>query len=359
MILRTSTEIRQLIRRMLDRCDLTEHEAEQAFDDMLLGRLGDAEIASFLVALAMKGESPAEIRAAVRSIKKHSRTISPKSAGKIIDTCGTGGDSKSTFNISTVAGIVASAAGATIAKHGNRSSSGVCGSADFMEAVGFALDSPPSGVQKSIEEIGLGFLFAPMFHPLMRNVSSARKAMGVRSVFNIAGPLCNPCENLSGQVIGVYSESLAARLVEALGEHGANVMIVSGSDGLDELSTTCSSKVTWIRNSGKESTVVSPGELGMKETGITDLQVASKEESVTETLKVIYGIGSRQKEDVVVLNAAAALLVSATCASFEEGVKRSREAISTGAARRQLTGLVERCGDLKKLGTAEKDYLGL
>lgn len=355
----TSVEIKPLIRKLVTRADLSPEEAAQAFDSMLCGHLTEAESSAFLIALAMKGETAPEITAAAASIKKHSVRLSPKTLYPIVDTCGTGGDFQSTFNISTAAAIVASAAGAIIAKHGNRSSSGLCGSADFMEAIGFKLDSKPSQVLASIEKIGLGFLFAPTFHPSMRNVSAVRRAIGVRTVFNVAGPLCNPCENLSGQVVGVYSQALAATLEQVFAASGTTAMIVNASDGLDELSTTCTNSVVWIHDKIKESCRISPQDVGISIGSISDLRVASKNESIAETLRVIYGLADKSKEDIVTLNAAAALLVSKSCKSFEDGITKSRRAIADGTARLQLSRLIELCGEPEGLQSAEKKFLSL
>ena len=350
-------EIQELIQKLRLRSNLSAHEIEFAFDRMLQGLVEEEEIISFLQALSIKGETSEEIQAAVDSIKLHSVSLSPRTSRPIIDTCGTGGDSIRTFNISTASAIVASAAGACVAKHGNRSSSGICGSADFMEAIGLDLYVSPPIVKESIEKFGLAFLFAPAFHPLMRNVSRARKKIGVRTIFNIAGPLSNPCKNITGQVIGVFSRELMPRIAKACEDRIPNFMIVNSSEGLDEFSTAGDNDVLWVQNAQRRAFQLNGRELGLSSSKPKDLIVHSKEDSIAKTLSVIYGRSEKIHEDIVILNSAAALLISNLCRTFEEGVSMSRDAIQSGESQRQLTNLVMLCGDASKLKIAEEIYL--
>jgi anthranilate phosphoribosyltransferase len=191
----------------------------------------------------MKGETSDELRSILVSLRNHATKIRPQVNGPLIDTCGTGGDSKKSFNISTAAAIVASAASAKVAKHGNRSASSLCGSADFLEYIGLDLAAPPSKIQSCIESIGIGFLFAPLFHPSMKNVASVRKTIGIKTVFNKVGPLSNPCTNISGQLIGVFEPQLLEVFSEVCAGYVSEAMIVYAHDGFDELSNTCQNDI--------------------------------------------------------------------------------------------------------------------
>ncbi len=206
----------------------------------------DTAVAAFLVALAMKGETPNELTSILSSLRNHATKITPQINGPLIDTCGTGGDSNRSFNISTGEAIVASAASAKVAKHGNRSASSLCGSADFLEYIGLDLNAPPSKIQSCIESIGIGFLFAPLFHPSMKNVASVRKSIGIKTVFNKVGPLSNPCTNISGQLLGVFEPQLLQVFSEVCAGYLSEAMIVYAHDGFDELSNTCQNDIYWI-----------------------------------------------------------------------------------------------------------------
>jgi anthranilate phosphoribosyltransferase len=350
-------DLRPAIRKLVARADLTEAEMGDALDTILGGGAPESAVSAFLVALAMKGETPGEIRAVLQSIRNHATRITPAVSGPLIDTCGTGGDSIRTFNISTAAAIVAAAAGAKVAKHGNRSVSGVCGSADFLEAVGVDLNAPAPAVQKSIEKTGIGFLFAPSFHPAMKHVAPARKAIGIRTVFNIAGPLSNPCTNISGQVIGVFEPFLMETLAEACQGHVSEAMIVHAADGFDELSNTCENDVLWVKNGQTKRLRISPKVVGLGAAKPEQLVVTTKDDSVRSTLATIYGSAPAEKEDIVVLNASAALVVGKIVDDLKEGVEVARHAIKTGRAREKLRQMVSECGSKETLEKAEKKYL--
>src|ERR687885_726973 len=240
-------DLRPVIRKLISRTNLSQDEIQKSVDLILEGKASDAAIASFLVALTMKGETAEEIWTILQTVKDHAIKITPNVSGNLIDTCGTGGDTIKTFNISTAAAIVACSAGCKVAKHGNRSVSGLCGSADFLEYIGLDLNSPLGIVSEAIENIGIGFLYAPKFHPLLYNVSSARRTIGIRTVFNIIGPLCNPCTNISGQVIGVFEPSLLDTIAVAMQNMNVDeIMLVHAYDGFDELSNTCENDIIWI-----------------------------------------------------------------------------------------------------------------
>lgn len=351
-------DLRPAIRKLASRTNLSDVEISLVLDAILAGNVPDSAIAAFLVALAMKGETAEELKSILLSLRKHATRITPDIQGPLIDTCGTGGDSIRSFNISTAAAIVASAAGAKVAKHGNRSVSGVCGSADFLEHVGLDLGAPPAKVQSCIENIGIGFLFAPLFHPSMKYVASARRAIGIRTVFNMVGPLSNPCTNVSGQVIGVFEPSLLEVFSQVCQGYVNEAMIVHAHDGFDELSNTCENDVLWVSGDRQTKRIrLHPRALGMPVAKPEQLVVNSKEESIRNTLRAIHGKAAREKQDIVVLNAAAALVVGKVAQDFKDGVEIARDAIKSGKAQDRLSQLIKYCGDLEKLREAEKKFL--
>lgn len=352
------SDLRPAIRKLTARANLSDREITQALDGIFAGTVADAAIAAFLVALSMKGETPEELRSILLSLRKHATRITPNVQGPLIDTCGTGGDSIRSFNISTAAAIVASAAGAKVAKHGNRSVSGVCGSADFLEYVGLDLNASPSKVQSSIENVGIGFLYAPLFHPSMKHVASARKSIGIRTVFNMVGPLSNPCTNISGQVIGVFEPSLLEVFAQVCQGHVNEAMIVHAHDGFDELSNTCENDVLWVSGDRQIKRIhLHPKAVGLRVAKPEQLVVRSKEESVKDTLQSIQGKAASEKQDIVVLNAAAALVVGKIAQDFKDGVEIAREAIRNGKAHDRLSQMIKYCGDLEKLRVAERKSL--
>ncbi len=324
----------------------------------LLAAVPDTAVAAFLVALSMKGETPNELRSILISLRNHSTKITPQVNGPLIDTCGTGGDSKKSFNISTGAAIVASAASANVAKHGNRSASSLCGSADFLEYIGLDLNAPPSKIQTCIESIGIGFLFAPLFHPSMKNVASVRKTIGIKTVFNKVGPLSNPCTNISGQLIGVFEPQLLQVFSEVCAGYISEAMIVYAHDGFDELSNTCQNDIYWISSSMDKARRIRlhPNAVGMEVAKPEQLIVDSKMDSIMSTLQAVYGTGSREKKDIVILNAAAALVVSKVAPNLKEGVQTASDVIKSGKARDKLSQMIKYCGDLEKLKEAEKKF---
>jgi anthranilate phosphoribosyltransferase len=353
----TQSDLRPVIRRLVARSDLSEREVAGALDAILGGEASESAIAAFLVALAMKGETPAEIKSILKSVRDHSTRITPRVSGPLVDTCGTGGDSIRTFNVSTAAAVIAAAGGAKVAKHGNRSVSGLCGSADFLEYIGVDLGAPPEKVRECIESAGIGFLFAPAFHPAMKNVAPARKAIGVRTVFNLVGPLSNPCTNITGQVIGVFEPSLMETLAEVAASYVSEAIIVHAADGFDELSNTCENDIIWITDGKTKRLRLSAKVLGIQTARAEQLVVNSRDESIKTTLEVIYGKAPREKEDMAVMNAAAALVVAKVAQDLKDGVSVARQSIKDGRAKEKLAQLVKSCGDPEKLAEAEKKFL--
>lgn len=352
------SDLRPVITKLVARTNLSDGEISQTLDAILDGTVPDTSIAAFLVALATKGETAEELKSILLSLRKHSTKITPKIQGTLIDTCGTGGDSIRSFNISTAAAIVASAGGARVAKHGNRSVSSVCGSADLLEYVGLDLSASPAKVQSCIENVGIGFLFAPIFHPSMRHVAAARKTIGIRTVFNMVGPLSNPCTNISGQVIGVFEPSLLEIFSQVCQGYVSEAIIVHADDGFDELSNTCENDVILVSEDREIKRIrLHPKDVGMQVTKPEQLVVNSKEESIKYTLQSIYGKASSEKQDVVMLNAAAALMVSKIAQDFKDGIEIARDSIKSGKAQDRLSQLMKYCGNLEKLKEAEKKLL--
>ena len=353
-----STDLQAEIKKLVSKTDLSAVEIFDALDAILDVTVADTAVAAFLVALSMKGETPEELRSILLSLRKHATKITPKVNGSLIDTCGTGGDSRKSFNISTAAALVAAAASAKVAKHGNRSASSLCGSADFLEYVGLDLNTPPIQVQSCIENIGIGFLFAPLFHPSMKNVAKIRKTLGIRTVFNKIGPLSNPCTNLSGQLVGVFEPQLLQVFSEVCLGYVSEAMIVHAQDGFDELSNTCQNDIYWVssENHATRRITLHPNAVGMDVAKPERLVVSSKIDSVRNTLQTIYGKASKEKIDVVVLNAAAALVISKNASNLKEGVEYARDAIKSGKARDKLFQLIKYCGDLDILKEAEKRF---
>jgi anthranilate phosphoribosyltransferase len=351
-------DFRQIIQKLVSGRELLDDEIIYSMNSIMQGKLSEASIASFLVALRMKGETSHEVSLIMRTIKEYMIRITPKIDGFLIDICGTGGGKINTFNISTASAIIASSAGAKVAKHCNRSASGICGSADFMESVGLNLEAPIDDITKAIQEIGLGFLYAPKFHPAMQKVASVRRAIGIRTIFNIIGPLVNPCTNLSGQVIGVPELNIAETLVLTMNESGMkNIMLINSGDGLDELSCTCKNDITLITGNETKRIRFHPKEIGLESAGLDDIIVRTKEESIRDTLKVIYGDGDKHKQNIVFLNASAALVTSQIAADFREGVEIARDAVRDGRAQKLLSEYIRRCGQKETLIKAEKKFL--
>lgn len=351
-------DFRVIIQKLVSGRQLLDDEIIHSMNLIMQGKLSEASIASFLVALRMKGETPHEVSMIMKIMKEYMIKITPKIDGFLIDICGTGGGQINTFNISTASAIIASSAGAKVAKHCNRSASGVCGSADFMESIGLDLDAPIDDITKAIQEVGLGFLYAPKFHPSMQNVASARRVIGIRTVFNIVGPLANPCTNLGGQVIGAPDLNIAETLVLAMNESGMNnIMLINSRDGLDELSCTCENDITLITGNEIKHIRFHPKEIGLETTGLENFIVCTKEDSIRDTLRVIYGDGDKHKQNIVFLNASAALVIGKIAADFKEGIEIARAAVRDGRAQKLLLEYIRRCGQKETLIEAEKKFL--
>ncbi|MDP2211040.1 MAG: anthranilate phosphoribosyltransferase [Candidatus Aquicultor sp.] len=329
----------QAIKAVIDRVDLTRDESEQVMEVMMSGEATPAQIASFITALRMKGETVDEISGFAKVMRDKASRIQPKVV-EIVDTCGTGGDQRNTFNISTTVAFVVAGAGIPVAKHGNRSVSSKSGSADVLEALGIRIDLAPAEVEKAIEDIGIGFMFAPNFHSAMKHALGPRREIGVRTVFNILGPLTNPA-GATAQVLGVYDPDLTEVMAHVLGNLGIkHALVVHGHDGLDELSNTGESKISELKDGAVTTYTVIPEECGLKRTSIDMLKGGSAEDNAKITLEVLSGAKS-PKRDIVLMNAAAALIACDKAEGFQDGVKAAAASIDSGNALAKLEALRE------------------
>lgn len=319
--------IKDIIKKLTERQDLTKEEMAYLFDNLMEGNLTDAQIGAVLIGLKMKGESVLEIETAARIMKEKAVKVVVKDKSKLVDTCGTGGDRLNTFNVSTISAFVVAGAGGKVAKHGNRSISSKCGSADIMEALGIKIELTAEEVSRQIEEIGLGFMFAPLFHPSMKNVIKQRREIGVRTIFNILGPLSNPAD-ANYQVMGVYDKSLVELLTKVLQNLGVKkAYIVHGLDGLDEVSITAETYVGEINESDINFYTVKPEDFGLKRAEIFEIQGGDVECNKGIALSILQGKDYSSKTDFVALNSAFALKVIGLVDSIKDGIDLAKETI--------------------------------
>ena len=329
--------IREAIDRVVAGQPLTMDEAAQVMTEIMQGEATPAQFGSFVTALRLKGESPEEIAGMARVMRE--MALSVQVEGPLVDTCGTGGDGKGTFNISTAAAFVVAGGGLKVAKHGNRAMSGAVGSADVLETLGVKIDLSPEGVQRCIQEAGIGFMFAPVFHPAMRYAAGPRREIGIRTVFNLLGPLTNPA-GAQAQVVGIADGSLGQKLADVLRLLGTrHALVVHGSDGVDELTLEGSTQVWEVKEGVTHDYTINAQDLGFPQTPMERLRVGSSEESASLLRQVLQGKKGPAR-DVVLLNAAAAFL-AADRATLQEGVALAEEAIDSGRALAALDKLVE------------------
>jgi len=337
------------IRRVVDGQHLSRSEAESLMNEIMNGKATDAQIASFLTALRMKCETVDELIGFAKVIRAKASRVRPRSTvgtaysgtdrEMLVDTCGTGGDATGTFNISTATAFVVAGAGIRVAKHGNRSVSSVCGSADVVEALGIRLDLTADEVSQCIDETGIGFLYAPLLHEAMRYVVLARREMKIRTVFNLLGPLCNPAQ-ATAQVLGVYNEDLTEIMAQVLCELGTEqAFVVHGLDGLDEITITGESKISEVRNGEVRTYYVTPEDFGIARAPISAIQGGDAQHNAQIILDILSDRGGT-KQDVVLLNAAAGLVVGGKAASLRDGIQHARDSIRSGKAISCLQNLV-------------------
>ena len=350
--------IRETIQKLVEGANLTAEESRQTMTEIMSGQATNAQTAAFLTALRLKGETVEELTAFAKVMRENCCRIKPKVQGRLVDTCGTGGDKLKTFNISTAAAFVVAGAGVAVAKHGNRSVTSRSGSADVLEKLGVNLNVEPKAVEKVIEQVGIGFMFAPAFHPAMKYAVAPRKEIGIRTVFNLLGPLTNPaCAN--AQLLGVYESKLTLPLAYALKSLGCEeAMVVHGLDGLDEISTVGKTDIAWLREGEVASLETSPKDFGVKQAEIGELQGATPEENAETLFRILNNCrvaSDSAKRDIVLVNAAAGIIVSGKAEDFTYGMEVARNSLDSGAAYQKLKALIKASGgDLARLEELEK-----
>jgi len=351
--------IREGVQKLIAGADLTYDESRAIMEEIMSGNATQAQIGAFLTALRMKGETIDEISALAVVMRKFCHRIYPKFKGRLVDTCGTGGDKVKTFNISTTAAFVVAGAGVPVAKHGNRSVTSKSGSADILEKLGLNLDMSPSVVEKNIEDIGIGFMFAPAFHGAMKHAIGPRREIGIRTVFNVLGPLTNPAK-ATAQLLGVYDKTLIEPLAHVLKKlDSEEAMVVHGLDGLDEISTIGKTAMAWLKEDKVNSLEITPKDFGVKLAKPEELKGTTPEQSAEITFRILYGSNrdGDPKRDVVLVNASAGIVVGGKAEGFRHGVEVARKSIDSGAAYKKLKSLIRAgAGDTAQLERLELKY---
>ena len=332
-------DVRAALARVAARGSLTESEMEAVMGQLMDGTATPAQIGGLLIALRMKGETVDEISGAVRAMRAHATSVRVR-APVVVDTCGTGGDLRGTFNISTAAAFIAAGAGLTVAKHGNRAMSGTVGGADVLEALGVRIDLPPERMAECIDAVGVGFLFAQVFHPAMRHAAGPRRELGVRTIFNLLGPLSNPA-GARHQVVGVFAAEWTEPLAKALGRLGnLHALVVHGDDGLDEISLAAPTQCAEWNAGTLRAFRVTPEEFGLTRCRDEDLAGGDRR-TAADILRGILAGASGPRADVAILNAAAAIYVGGRAASIAAGIDLARESVRSGRASQKLARLIE------------------
>ncbi|ADC70488.1 anthranilate phosphoribosyltransferase [Methanocaldococcus sp. FS406-22] len=330
--------ITEALKKVIEFKDLDEREAEAVMKEIMSGNAKPTQIAAILTALRMKGETIDEITAFAKIMREFSLKINPD-VPKLLDTCGTGGDNLNTFNISTATAFVVSVY-VPVAKHGNKAVSSKSGSADVLEALGVNLNVPIERVKESIEKIGIGFLFAPNFHPAMKYATPVRRELGIRTVFNVLGPLTNPA-NANYQLMGVYDEALTEKLANVLKNLGLRGALVVHGSGMDEITTIGKTKISELRNGEVKSYYIEPEDFGIKRAKLEDIKGGNAEENAKIIRNIFEGEEVGAKRDIVVLNAAYALYIAEEAKDVEEGIKLAEKSIDSGKALKKLEDLIE------------------
>jgi anthranilate phosphoribosyltransferase len=330
--------IQAALNRVLDGHDLTQDEACEAMESIMRGEATPAQIAGFLIALRAKGETAEEIAGCAAAMRSHVLPVRPKRED-LVDTAGTGGDGAQTLNISTAAALVAAAAGAAVAKHGNRAVSSRSGSADVLEALGFRLEQPEERIARSIDELGFGFLFAPEHHPAMRHAAQVRRELATRTVFNVLGPLTNPA-GARAQIVGVYSAELVRTIAEVLSRLGARrAFVVHGAGGIDELSPCGPNLVCEVVAGEVHERTIDPAELGVPPCAPDALRGGTPTENA-HAIRDVFAGARDARRDAILLNAAGAIAAGGHAADLREGLELARETVDSGAAAERLEALI-------------------
>jgi len=334
------------LRKIVEGEDLTTDEAEALLKE-IFEVATDAQIGAILVALRMKGESPSEIAGLARGMRKSSVRIQPQVKGRLVDTCGTGGDSSNTINISTASALVTAACGVPVAKHGNYAVSSQCGSANVLSELGVNISCRPEEVQALIENLGIGFMLAPLFHPAMKRVAPIRRELGMRTVFNVLGPLTNPA-GAKAQVMGVYDPGLCEKLAQVLKLLGSKRAVVVHGQGLDEITNTGETRVSELKDGQVQSYTINPQDFGYPPARPEEIAGGAPFENAAKLTAIMKGKRGPAR-DIVAMNSAAALYVSGNAASLQDGAIMAEEALDSGRALQVLKELVQRGGDPEKL----------
>lgn len=330
-----------LLKKLVARQNLTEVEAATVMDTLLEGQLTEAQIAAFMVGMASKGETAQEIAGAARSMRRRAIRVQVV-GGKAVDTVGTGGDGTGTFNVSTTTAFVVAGTGVRVAKHGNRGVSTLCGSADCLEALGLNLQASPDHVEEAINEIGIGFLFAPVYHGAMRHAAPVRKQLGIRSLFNMLGPLTNPA-GASAQLIGVYDAALTETFAETLRILGSkHAYVVHGHDGMDEVTTTAPSRISELKDGKVRTFDFDPSTVFGGYAKADDLKGGDAHFNAEILRDILKGSDRGPRRNIVLLNSAYSLLAADRCADLQSALKLSQESIDSGAALAKLDALIVR-----------------
>jgi anthranilate phosphoribosyltransferase len=325
--------IKEAIHMLVNNINLSESEMAECMREIMEGKASDAQIGAFLSALRVKGETVEEITGAAKIMREKATTI--RAPEGVLDTCGTGGDMSHTFNISTTVAFVVAGTGLPVAKHGNRSVSSRSGSADVLEALGVKIDLPPGKVEQCLFDTGFGFLFAPLFHPAMKYAIGPRREMGIRTIFNILGPLTNPA-GAKRQILGVFADRLTETLAKVLGNLGAvHAMVVHGEDGLDEVSVTDKTKVSRLKDSEIDNFSIAPEDFGIWRTTIEHIRGGNKEDNAAITLSILKG-EKGPKRDIVLINSAVALVVGGKTEDFRAAFSIAADSIDAGMALKKL-----------------------
>ena len=337
---------KDILNQLLNRQDLSHEQMLNVMRQVMGGEFTPAQIAAFLIALRAKGETVDEIAAAATVMRELSTKVAVQNTANLVDTCGTGGDGIQTFNVSTVSAFVAAAAGAKVAKHGGRSVSSTCGSADVLEALGVNVNQTPEQVAKSVDEISIGFMFAPNHHSAMKYAAPVRKELGVRTLFNLLGPLTNPA-SAKKQVMGVFDKSLTGKLAQVLQKLGSeHVLVVHGADGMDEISFTGDTFVAELKGGKISEYTLNPAQFGLKIHALKSIRVENAQQSKAMILDVLDGKSSAGTQsaarDIVLLNAGAAIYAAGLQANIHAGIEQAAKMIDSGAAATKLQQLIQK-----------------
>jgi anthranilate phosphoribosyltransferase len=336
--------IREAIGTLVSGKSLAMEEAAQVMNEIMTGEATPAQFGAFVTALHLKGETVDEIAGMAQVMRE--KALRVQADGALVDTCGTGGDGCSTFNISTAAAFVVAGAGVKVAKHGNRAMSGACGSADVLEALGVKIDLSPESVARCLDEVGFGFMFAQKYHPSMRFAAGPRREIGIPTVFNILGPLTNPA-GAKSQVIGVANPSIGSLMAQALGRLGStHALVIHGSDGLDEIALSGLTRVWEMKNGSVSESTVSPGDFGFGRAPLEAIKAGSVEQSVQMLRDVLEG-KTGPTRDIVLMNAAAALLAADKVPSLKDGVVVAADSIDSGRAKEKLEAFISLSQELE------------